>query len=69
MHVGWAPFGPGDSVYINIATEWQGVRLRLGRAGDSLTGMGRNWNDTFSNTQTGPIVGGRVPCDAPPPQD
>jgi hypothetical protein len=62
LRVRWAAFGPGDSLYITIYTSSRGVELRLGRAADSLTGVGRNWDDTFSNTQTGSIVGRRTSC-------
>lgn len=69
LEAGWAPFGPGDSLYITVGTSYHGVRLRLGRAGDSLTGMGRNWNDTFTDTQEGSVRGARTSCITRPPQN
>lgn len=67
--VRWAAYGPDDPLYITIATSSRGIEIRLGRAAGTLSGVGRNWDDTFSNTQTGPIAGERTPCLTRPQQN
>jgi hypothetical protein len=69
LRAGWTPYGPGDSVYITVGTLYLGVRLRLGRAGDSLTGVGRNFSDIIGKEEAGPIGGARTSCVTRPPQN
>jgi hypothetical protein len=65
----WALFGPGDSVHIVLGRPANGVRMRLGHARDTLSGVGRTWDNTLDNIRSGSIAGGRASCVTRPPQN